>query len=55
MPIDIDRATGKVLCDTMFTQEESDKAWAIILEHFLRAHPERIPGIEPVPALAVGR
>lgn len=42
MPLVIDRKTGAVLEDTAFTQEQSDRAWAIILEAFLRRNPERV-------------
>ena len=42
MPLVIDRKTGTVLEDTAFTQEQSDRAWAIILEAFLRRNPERV-------------
>ena len=42
MPIVIDRKTGTVLEDAAFTQEQSDRAWAIILEAFLRRNPERV-------------
>lgn len=40
MPIKVDRRTGKIISAPEFTQEQKDKLWGVIVQAWIKKHPE---------------